>query len=75
MGQAYEQKGMYADAVDNYLAPESEPGPKLEYQRLARKAFEEKGMRGYWMSEFHKKFEGCKPLLENANLRASQEQR
>jgi TolB-like protein len=58
MGQAYEQKGMYADAVDNYLAPESGPGPKLEYQRLARKAFDEKGIRGYWMSEFHKKFEG-----------------
>jgi adenylate cyclase len=58
MGQAYEQKGMYAEAVDNYLSPKSEPGPKLEFQRLARKAFAEKGMRGYWMNEFHKKIEG-----------------
>jgi hypothetical protein len=57
MGQAYEQKGMYADAADNYPTPDLEAGPKLEYQRSARKMFEEKGIRGFWTNEFHKKLE------------------
>jgi TolB-like protein/DNA-binding winged helix-turn-helix (wHTH) protein/Tfp pilus assembly protein PilF len=78
MAQSYEQKGMFNDAIDNYLHPPATNPLHLIWQKEASKAFDRAGMPGYWNYKLTHRLDGqpdepCWQTLIYAHLKNKNE--